>query len=339
MKKKPIVISMGEPSGIGTEILLKSWIKREKNKLTPFFVIDNCLRFQSMIEYLKLKVKIKKINSPSESMKVFDDHIPIYNIGRNINYKLGYPHKENSKYIIESIRKSFNFVKDREASGLITLPVCKKTLKQYGFKFKGQTEYVGYLSKKYIDNSSNEIMILTTSKPVDSGKNLIIGLLTTHIPLKNVLNNLTTKKLSEKIIIFYNSLKSIWKIRKPRVGVLALNPHAGEGGIIGKEEEKIILPVIKKLKKKKINLEGPISSDSCFFKNNRKKYDGIFCLYHDQGLSPLKTLDFFNSVNVTGGLPILRVSPDHGPAFDIAKQKKAKIDSLISCFNFLKRYS
>ncbi len=339
MIKKPIVISMGEPSGIGTEILVKSWIERKKKKITPFFVVDNFLRFKSMINYLKLKATVREIKNPSETANVFEDHIPVYNIGKKISFKLGSPDKENSKYIIESIRRSFNFVKENKASSLITLPVCKKTLKEYGFKFKGQTEYVGYLSKKYIKNSSNEIMILTTSKPVDSGKNLIIGLLTTHIPLKNVLNDLTKKKLSEKIMIFYNSLKSIWKIRKPIIGVLALNPHAGEEGTIGKEEEKIILPVIKKLKKKNVSLQGPLSSDSCFFKNNRKKYDGIFCLYHDQGLSPLKTLDFFNSVNVTGGLPILRVSPDHGPAFDIAKKKEAKIDSLISCFEFLKKYS
>ena len=139
-------------------------------------------------------------------------------------------------------------------------------------------------------------------------------------------------------MIFNNSLKTIWK-KSPLIGVLALNPHAGEDGLIGEEEKKVILPVIKDLKKKKFNLHGPLSGDTCFFKNNRKNYDGMFCLYHDQGLSPVKTLDFFNSVNVTGGLPILRVSPDHGPAFDIAGNNQAHANSLIACLKFVQKYS
>ena len=125
--------------------------------------------------------------------------------------------------------------------------------------------------------------------------------------------------------------------KKPIIGILALNPHAGEEGLIGQEEKEIILPVINDLKTKNLNLNGPLSGDTCFFKNNRKNYDGMFCMYHDQGLSPVKTLDFFNSVNVTGGLPILRVSPDHGPAFDIAKENLAKADSLIACLKFIEK--
>ena len=339
MNRKPIVISMGEPAGINTEILVKTWISRKKNKIFPFFVIDNYFKVRSIINYFNLKAKIKTINNPSETFEIFNEYLPIYNIGNEIKYKLGLPEKKNSKFIIESLRKSFDFVKNGHASGIITLPICKKTMKQYGFNFNGQTEYIGHLSKKYIDPLSNEIMILTTSKPLDKGKNLIIGLVTTHIPFKKVVSQLSKKKLKEKIVIFHNSLKSIWKIKNPLIGVLGINPHAGEYGIIGEEENKIVSPVIKSLNRNKLRLEGPLSSDSCFFKNNRKKYDGILCLYHDQGLSPLKTLDFFNSVNVTGGLPILRVSPDHGPAFDIAKKNSAKIDSLISCFEFLEKYS
>ena len=140
-------------------------------------------------------------------------------------------------------------------------------------------------------------------------------------------------------MIFNNSLKTIWKKKKPCIGVLALNPHAGEDGFIGEEENKVILPVIKDLQSKNLNLHGPLSGDTCFFKNNRKNYDGMFCMYHDQGLSPVKTLDFFNSVNITGGLPILRVSPDHGPAFDIARKNLAKADSLVACLKFIEKYS
>ena len=339
MKKKPIVISMGEPSGINSEILVKTWIDRKKKKLLPFFVVDDKSKIEFIIKLFKLKAKIKLIKSPNEAFEIFNNYLPVYDLGNKIKFQLGSPDKKNSKFIIDSLKTSFNFVKEGYASALITLPICKKTMKQYGFNYNGQTEYMGFLSRKFINHSSNEIMILTTTKPIDFGKNLIVGLATTHIPLKKIFNKLKKEQLKQKIITFNNSLKAIWKIKRPLIGVLALNPHAGEEGLIGEEEKKIILPIIEELKAKKLNLDGPLSGDTCFFKNNRKNYDGMFCMYHDQGLSPIKTIDFFNSVNVTGGLPILRVSPDHGPAFDIAKNNIAKTDSLIACLKFIEKFT
>ncbi len=338
MKKKPIVISMGEPSGINSEILVKAWIKRKKNKLLPFFVVDDKAKIEFIINCFKLKAKIKLINNPNETFEIFNNYLPVYDLGKKIKFKLGQPDKKNSRFIIDSLKKSFNFVKNKQASALITLPICKKTMKEYGFNYNGQTEYMGYLSRKFINQNSNEIMILTTTKPIDCGTNLVVGLATTHIPLKKTFNKLQKKLIKEKLIIFSNSLKTIWKKKRPFIGVLALNPHAGEDGFIGEEEKKIILPVIKDLKAKNFNLDGPLSGDTCFFKNNRKNYDGMFCMYHDQGLSPVKTLDFFNSVNITGGIPILRVSPDHGPAFDIARKNIAKADSLIACLKFIEKF-
>ena len=339
MKKKPIVISMGEPSGISSEILIKTWIKRKKKKLLPFFVVDDKSKIEFVINLFKFDVKIKLIKNPSETFDIFNNYLPVYDLGNKIKFKLGQPQKKNSKFIIDSLNKSFDFVKNKQASALVTLPICKRTMKQFGFNYNGQTEYVGFLARKLINRSSNEIMILTTTKPIDSGKNLVVGLATTHIPLKKTFDKLKKELLKEKIMIFNNSLKTIWKKKNPYIGVLALNPHAGEDGFIGEEENKVILPVIKDLQAKNLNLNGPLSGDTCFFKNNRKNYDGMFCMYHDQGLSPVKTLDFFNSVNITGGLPILRVSPDHGPAFDIANKNLAKADSLVACLKFIEKYS
>ncbi|MAZ46659.1 MAG: 4-hydroxythreonine-4-phosphate dehydrogenase PdxA [Rickettsiales bacterium] len=339
MKKKPIVISMGEPSGINSEILIKTWIIRKKEGLLPFFVVDDIDKIEFIIRLFNLKAKTKLIKKPDETFEVFNDFLPVYDLGDKIKFKLGFPDKKNSEFIINSLKQSFNFVKNKQASSLITLPICKKSMKQYGFNYNGQTEYMGFLSRKYITPSSNEIMILTTTKPIDSGKDLIVGLATTHIPLKDIFKNLRKEQLKQKIITFNNSLKTIWKKREPFIGILALNPHAGEGGLIGKEESEILLPVIKDLKAENFDLHGPLSGDTCFFKDNRKKYDGMFCMYHDQGLSPIKTLDFFNSVNVTGGLPILRVSPDHGPAFDIANKNLAKTSSLVACLKFIEKYS
>ena len=339
MKKKPIVISMGEPSGISSEILIKTWINRKRKKLLPFFVVDDKSKIEFVINLFKFDAKIKLIKDPSETFDIFNNYLPVYDLGNKIKFKLGQPEKKNSKFIIDSLNKSFDFVKNKQASALVTLPICKRTMKQFGFNYNGQTEYVGFLARKLINRSSNEIMILTTTKPIDSGKNLVVGLATTHIPLKKTFDKLKKELLKEKIMIFNNSLKTIWKKKKPYIGVLALNPHAGEDGFIGEEENKVILPVIKDLQAKNLNLNGPLSGDTCFFKNNRKNYDGMFCMYHDQGLSPVKTLDFFNSVNVTGGLPILRVSPDHGPAFDIANKNLAKADSLVACLKFIEKYS
>jgi len=178
-------------------------------------------------------------------------------------------------------------------------------------------------------------MILSTIRPVDNGPNLRVGLITTHIPFSRIIDKLNKNIIIQKICSFNDSLKKIWKIANPTIGICSINPHAGEGGLLGNEEIKLIEPIKKKLDKK-IKVIGPLSSDSCFFKENRKKYDGIICFYHDQGLTPIKILDFYNSINITGGLPIMRVSPDHGPAFDIATQNIAKTNSLISSLNFVK---
>ena len=178
-------------------------------------------------------------------------------------------------------------------------------------------------------------MILSTTKPVDKSSNLRVGLVTTHIPMKNVSKIITRNLLANKTISFENTLRKIWKIRSPRIGICSFNPHAGEFGLVGHEEMDIIVPTIEKLKNK-IDLVGPLSPDSCFSKFARTKFDGYMCIYHDQALIPVKTLDFLHSVNVTGGLPIIRLSPDHGPAFDIAKLKKANPGSMIASINLLK---
>ena len=178
-------------------------------------------------------------------------------------------------------------------------------------------------------------MILSTTRPVDKSSNLRVGLVTTHIPMKNVSKIITRDLLANKTISFEETLRKIWRISSPRIGICSFNPHAGEFGLVGNEEIDIIVPTIEKLKNK-IDLVGPLSPDSCFSKFTRTKFDGYMCIYHDQALIPVKTLDFLHSVNVTGGLPIIRLSPDHGPAFDIAKLKMANPGSMIASINLLK---
>ena len=338
MKKKQVAISMGEPSGISSEIILKCWLDRKKFSCDPFFVVDDIIKLESINRIFKLGAKIATINCPEETKDVFNHSLPVLDIKKKIEFELGKPSPKNSSSVLFSIEKCVDLILNKKASSMVTLPVCKASLIKAGFNYNGQTEFISHLIEKKVKRKFEEIMIMTTTQPLDKGKNLIVGLFTTHIPLSDFSQNLSINKIKKKIRVFENSLKKIWRIDNPKIGVCSINPHAGEKGLLGKEEVKIIQPAIIALKKMNYSVEGPLSSDSCFFKDVRKNYDGIFCLYHDQGLIPVKMLDFFNSVNVTGGLPITRVSPDHGPAFDISKKNIANTDSLKSSLKFLQQH-
>ena len=334
--EKPIAISMGEPSGVASELIIKAWLKRKTYNIPPFVLVDDFYKLTELSKLFKLNAKFRVISDTHNALEVFDKEIPIIDLRANINPNLGASNKKNNKYVIESIKKSFELVFRRKCSSLITLPVCKKTLKKDKFDFNGQTEFLSHLTQKESGIKHHEIMILSTTKPLDKGVNLIVGLITTHIPLREIHKNINKKIVLEKVISFNESLKTIWKLKSPNIAITSINPHAGEGGLIGNEEIKIIKPILNSCMKVGIRVTGPVSADSCFHKKSREKYDGILCFYHDQGLIPVKTIDFNNSINVTGGLPFVRVSPDHGPAFDIAGQNIASIESLIACFNFLK---
>ena len=336
MKKKPIVLTMGEPSGIATEIAIKSWLKRKKLDLPNFFLLDDFKKVDFINRKFNLKAKLVKISSAKEVNKYFSEYLPIFDMEINLKFILGKPNFKNSRYVLKSIDNSYDLFKKGDVSGLVTLPVCKKSLKKNGFNFCGQTEYLSSLATKKNNKKTNEIMILSTTRPEDKGTNLIVGLITTHVPLKDCLKNVNKKLIEEKISLFDSSLKKFWGVKKPKIAIASVNPHAGEGGLIGREEISLIKPVLNKLKSN-FNIKGPLSGDSCFSKDIRKNFDGIICFYHDQGLIPIKLLDFKHSINVTGGLPFLRVSPDHGPAFDIADKNCANSESLCAALEFLNK--
>tara|TARA_Y100000022_G_scaffold43558_1_gene36192 strand:+ start:1513 stop:2529 length:1017 start_codon:yes stop_codon:yes gene_type:complete len=336
MKKKPIVLTMGEPSGIATEIAIKSWLKRKKLDLPNFFLLDDFKKVDFINRKFNLKAKLVKISSAKEVNKYFSEYLPILDMEIKLKFILGKPNFKNSRYVLKSIDNSYDLFKKGDVSGLVTLPVCKKSLKKNGFNFCGQTEYLSSLATKKNNKKTNEIMILSTTRPEDKGTNLIVGLITTHVPLKDCLKNVNKKLIEEKISLFDSSLKKFWGVKKPKIAIASVNPHAGEGGLIGREEISLIKPVLNKLKSN-FNIKGPLSGDSCFSKDIRKNFDGIICFYHDQGLIPIKLLDFKHSINVTGGLPFLRVSPDHGPAFDIADKNCANSESLCAALEFLNK--
>ena len=318
-KKNLVVLTMGDPSGIGTEITIKSW--KSKKIKTPFFVIHDPLYVEKIIKKMGVKVKIKIIDHPKDALKCFKNFLPVFSIKIDKKTKLGFPNKKNSRSILESINKAVYFVKNGDATSMVTNPISKEVINKIQKNFKGHTEY---LAKKDKQKSFCMMMINSKIKAVP---------LTTHLPLKKVPQNISEKLIVETIQLIHKTLKKDFKKGNPKIAITGLNPHSGDKGVIGDEEKRIIIPAIKKCKKRKIRINGPISADSAFISSNLKIYDAFLCMYHDQALIAAKVIDFENTVNYTAGLSYVRTSPDHGTGFDISKKFIANETSLISAIN------
>tara|TARA_Y100000741_G_scaffold328501_1_gene281767 strand:- start:7608 stop:8606 length:999 start_codon:yes stop_codon:yes gene_type:complete len=318
-KKNLVVLTMGDPSGIGTEITIKSW--KSKKIKTPFFVIHDPLYVEKIIKKMGVKVKIKIIDHPKDALKCFKNFLPVFSIKIDKKTKLGFPNKKNSRSILESINKAVYFVKNGDATSMVTNPISKEVINKIQKNFKGHTEY---LAKKDKQKSFCMMMINSKIKAVP---------LTTHLPLKKVSQNISEKLIVETIQLIHKTLKKDFKKGNPKIAITGLNPHSGDKGVIGDEEKRIIIPAIKKCKKRKIRINGPISADSAFISSNLKIYDAFLCMYHDQALIAAKVIDFENTVNYTAGLSYVRTSPDHGTGFDISKKFIANETSLISAIN------
>lgn len=316
--KKLVAVTMGDPSGISTEIIIKSW----KRAAYTFFVIHDPEYISKVASELKLKVNIKLISSPEEAHGVFKKSLPVLPIKIESNTRLGYPNHSNSKHIFRSIDLAIKFAKEKKVSGIVTNPISKEILSKYRKNFTGHTEYLARLDKKKIFG-----MMLLNNK-------LKVVPFTTHIPLKDVFKHIKQKPLLEAVKLLNQSLKENFGIKKPKIAITGLNPHSGDGGLLGNEENKIILPVIKKSLKRGILITGPLSADSAFQDKNLKLFDAFLCMYHDQALIPVKTIDFDNTINYTLGLSFVRTSPDHGTGYDIANKAVASEISLVTAINY-----
>ena len=312
-KNLPIAVTMGDPSGINSEILLKSFNKINNNKEINFFIICDP-------NWVKKSKKIFNINVPlniiSNEINIKQNKLNILPIKNRVSSNLGQPDKKNNKAILESLNTSINLAKKNKVCGIVTLPIYKKNLMESNLGFTGHTEY---LAEK--DNSES-LMILMS-------KDLKVATITTHIPISKVPRSLTRNKISKKIKILYESLKRDFNIKNPKIAVSSLNPHSGEEGSIGKEELKKIIPCINNFKELGMKIEGPLPADTLFYKKNLNKFDARICMYHDQALIPLKTIDFYGGINYTAGLSFVRTSPDHGTAFNLAGKNKANPKSFI----------
>jgi 4-hydroxythreonine-4-phosphate dehydrogenase len=313
--RRPIVVSMGDPCGIGPEVTAKAWqALRTSNSL--FAVLGDAP--------LYCGIPVAEIESLEQASAVFADALPVLRGFTTDGALAGKPDPRFAPAILGAIEQGVTLVKSGKANALVTAPIAKSVLMAAGFSYPGHTEYLGaLLANAPLKGPRGPIMMLA----VDG---LRVVPVTIHCALNEVATRLTTESIVQAAKVTAQALVCDFRIPLPRIVIAALNPHAGEDGAFGDEEARIIVPAIEQLKAQGLDVSGPYPADSLFHAEARRKYDAVICMYHDQALIPLKTLDFWGGVNITLGLPIIRTSPDHGTGFDIAGQGKANPDSMIA---------
>ena len=314
---------MGEPRGVGPEVIVKALHSAKSGNRFALLVIGNADVMREAVKMTGLPVRIRAVPGIS-NLRARPGHIDVLDIRSRISTKKCAPSKGAGSAIIKYIKKAVELAQNNEVSAIVTAPISKESLKMSGAKWPGHTEMLADLT-----NTSDFAMMFASKK-------LRVILSTIHISLKNV-----PKKINERLVLRTIRLAKkgsvMLGIKEPRIAVAGLNPHAGESGIMGTEETSAIIPAINKAREEGINASGPYPPDVVFHKALNKEFDMIVCMYHDQGLIPFKMLAFKTGVNVTVGLPVIRTSPDHGTAFDIAWKNKADPSSMIEAIKLASR--
>lgn len=322
---KPLVVSLGEPSGIGPDIILKAFSESKALSLAPFYV-QGCSRLlEERSKMIGLNTDIFNVADlkTTDISEVFKSQLPVVQAAPLESVEAGTLSPLNSEFVIQAIKNSVTDIHNDLASGLVTGPIHKGVLYNSGFKFPGHTEYLASLASDFSETEYRPVMMLASDE-------LRVVPVTIHVPIADVPDLLTKELIIDTVTILARDLTRRFGINNPHIIVTGLNPHAGEDGTIGMSEIDIISPAIKELCEHGLNVSGPYSADTCFHPRARAQYDAAVTMYHDQGLIPIKTLSFDDGVNVTLGLPFIRTSPDHGTALDIAGTGKAQADSFIA---------
>ncbi len=320
---RPLALSQGDPAGIGPDITLMAWLRRRELGLPPFFLIGDPGVLALRARQLNLAVTIRETDRASEAAGMFGDALPVMTVPVGIEVVAGEPHAATAKGTIAAIEKAVSLVIDGEALAVVTNPIAKAVLYEAGFRFPGHTEFLADLAARATGKPVTPVMML-------SGPKLRAIPVTIHIPIRDVPQALTRELIVDTCRIAHEDLRQRFGIEAPRLAVAGLNPHAGEDGTIGKEDEDVIRPAIERLRDEGIDAIGPLPADTMFHDEARTRYDVAVCMYHDQALIPAKALGFDDSVNVTLGLPFVRTSPDHGTAFGIAGKGLAREQSLVA---------
>lgn len=321
MKMGPLALTLGDPAGIGPEIVAKAW-RALRLEQVPFFVVGDAQAVASAPS--ANTAAVRAISAPEEAAAAFADAIPVLDLPLRAPVVAGQPTPAAAGAILQWIETAVGLALSGAVSGVVTAPIAKAPLYAAGFKFPGHTEFLGELTAAAsFDGARGPIMMLTAG-------DLRATLVTVHEPLAKVAGRLSIEAIVNAGLVTAQAMRRDFGIDQPSIAVAGLNPHAGESGTIGQEEVKIVRPAVQALRDLGVDAKGPYPADTLFPAEVRATYDAVVCLYHDQALIPVKMLDFWGGVNVTLGLPIVRTSPDHGTAFDIAGRGIARPDSLIA---------
>jgi 4-hydroxythreonine-4-phosphate dehydrogenase len=310
---------MGEPAGIGGEIALQAWRQRREAGLAPFFLLDDPERLNRLAATLGWPVPVRPIDRPAEAAGIFGEALPVLPLDTSVAARPGRLDPANAEAVLQAIRRAVALSLAGEAAAVVTNPIHKQVLMEAGFSHPGHTEFLAELAP----GGATPVMMLACPQ-------LRVVPVTVHLPLAEVPRRLTTALIVESGEITAAALRRYFGLAAPRLALAGLNPHAGEGGKLGREDAAVVAPAVERLQAAGIAAAGPLPADTLFHAEARARYDAALCMYHDQALIPIKTLDFDGGVNVTLGLPFIRTSPDHGTALDIAGSGRASPRSLIA---------
>jgi 4-hydroxythreonine-4-phosphate dehydrogenase len=318
---KPLVLTLGEPAGIGPDIAIEAWRLRAEGT-PPFIFAGDFDLVRRRAAALGQAIPVERV-SAAEAPAAFHDAFPCLAGAPSVAGTPGQLQASDAPAVIASIRTAVSLVRSGEAAAVVTNPIHKKALNAIGFPFPGHTEFLGALSEELFGRRAMPVMMI-------AGPGLRVVPVTVHIPLAAVPAALSTDLIVNTAHVVVHDLRTRFGIARPRLAVSGLNPHAGEEGMLGSEDAAIVRPAVEALHAEGIDVSGPLPADTMFHAAARARYDVALCMYHDQALIPIKTLAFDEGVNVTLGLPFVRTSPDHGTALSLAGTGRAKPDSLIA---------
>ena len=326
---QPLALTLGEPAGIGPDLALAVWHRRAELDVPQFYVVADPDFLSRRAGRLGLDVPIAAV-TPAAAAAAFASALPVVAIDVAVSAEPGRPDRSSAPAAIASIRRAVADVMAGAAAAIVTNPIAKNVLYDWGFAEPGHTEFLATLVQEATGTSLRPIMMLWSPE-------LAVVPVTIHLPLRDIFKHLSTELVVETGRIVARDLAVRFRISRPRLAVAGLNPHAGENGALGEEDRAIVAPAVARLIADGIDARGPLPANSLFHERARATYDVALCMYHDQALIPIKTLAFDHAVNVTLGLPFVRTSPDHGTAFDIAGTGAADATSLVAALRLAAR--
>ena len=319
---KPLAVTVGDPAGVGPDVVVDAWLRRDQDGSAPFYVLSDPATLAARAKLLGRDLPLEVVDATNAAAS-FSAALPVVPLENVFSGAVGASDPSNSHGIVEAIDRAVRDVMDGVAAAMVTGPIAKKSLYDSGFAFPGHTEYLAHLAQLHTGVPVMPVMML-------AGPQLRAVPVTIHIRLADIMHALTRDLILKTIVITARDLEGRFGIPNPRIAVSGLNPHAGENGTMGREEIDTIAPAITEARSLGIEAFGPLPADTMFHAEARDTYDAAVCMYHDQALIPAKALAFDSTVNVTLGLPFIRTSPDHGTAFALAGTGKARSGAFVA---------